>query len=89
MCADSVESNNLGDIEANLEHRVKAVLERVKVGPRGPHVVGAVDGGAHFELAAKDLRAEEGEDAEEEEEQDEEREDGLDRVDQRGQQVLE
>ena len=61
MCADSVESNNLGDIEANLEHRVKAVLERVKVGPgRARDVVGVVDGGvlvdALLELRAEDLR---------------------------------
>ena len=73
---------------SNLEHRVKAVLERVKVGPGRLHVVAAGHGGAHFELAAKDLRAEEGEDAEKEEEEDEERDDGLDRVDERGQQVL-
>ena len=73
---------------SNLEHRVKAVLERVKVGPGRLHVVAAGHGGAHFEFAAKDLRAEEGEDAEKEQEEDEERDDGLDRVDERGQQVL-
>ena len=78
---------------ANLKDRVKAVLERVKVGPgRARDVVGVVDGGvlvdALLELGAEDLRAEEGEDAQEEEEQHQQREDGLDRVDQRGQQVL-
>ena len=78
---------------ANLEDRVKAVLERVKVGPgRARDVVGVVDGGvlvdALLELGAEDLRAEEGEDAQEEEEQHQQREDGLDRVDERGQQVL-
>ena len=103
MCAE-----NLGDLieqqlestsmylslgVANLEDRVKAVLERVKVGPgRARDVVGVVDGGvlvdALLELGAEDLRAEEGEDAQEEEEQHQQREDGLDRVDERGQQVL-
>ena len=78
---------------ANLEDRVKAVLERVKVGPgRARDVVGVVHAGvlvyALLELGAEDLRAEEGEDAQEEEEQHQQREDGLDRVDERGQQVL-
>ena len=81
------------EYRSNLEDRVKAVLERVKVGPgRARDVVGVVDGGvlvdALLELGAEDLRAEEGEDAQEEEEQHQQREDGLDRVDERGQQVL-